>query len=122
MAIDKTVNLPYGFERVWDASLLVVQQARWNLTKTDKGTGGLEVKVIMDLLTWTEAFYVNLVRIDDNATRVLIGRIGLSQPVDWGLARQHINSFLTSLENMLKDSSLEARSLRQSSGPDFPNP
>jgi len=43
------------------------------------------VKVVMDLLTWTETFYLNVTRIDENNTRVLMGRIGLSQPLDWGL-------------------------------------
>ncbi len=102
MSIDKTVDLPYAFEKVWDASLLVIGHARWNLTKADKGTGGLEVKIVMDSITWTETFYVNLTRIDDNATRVLMGRIGLSQPFDWGIARQYIDSFIGRLESTLK--------------------
>jgi len=34
-------------------------------------------------VAWTETFYVNLARIDDNSTRVVMGRIGLSQPFDW---------------------------------------
>ncbi len=42
----------------------------------------------MDPLTWTETFYANIVRIDENATRVHMGRIGVSQPLDWGLAGQ----------------------------------
>jgi hypothetical protein len=60
-------------------------------SKANKGTGSLELKIVMDSLTWTETFYVNLARINDNATRVLMGRIGLSQPVDWGIARQFID-------------------------------
>ena len=36
MAIDKILDLPYAFEKVWDASLLVVQHAGWNLTKAEK--------------------------------------------------------------------------------------
>jgi len=38
----------------------VVQNARWNATKADKTTGSIELKIIMDSLTWTETFYVNL--------------------------------------------------------------
>ncbi len=99
---EKPVDLSYPFDKVWDAALLVFQQARWNVTKANKGTGGLEVKVIMDLLTWTETFYLNLARIDDNATRVVMGRIGLSQPLDWGIAGQYIDSFLSKLESTLR--------------------
>jgi len=105
LPLDKTIDLPHVFERVWDASLLVVQNAKWNATKTDKRTGSLELKIGKDLLTWTETFYVNMARIDDNATRVLIGWIGLSQPFDWGIVRQYIDSFLNRLESTLKDSS-----------------
>ena len=105
MPLDKTIDLPYAFEKVWDASLLVVQNAKWNATKSDKSTGSLELKIVMDSLTWTETFYVNMARIDDDATRVLIGRIGLSQPFDWGIARQYIDSFLNKLESALKGAS-----------------
>jgi hypothetical protein len=102
LPLDKTIDLPYAFEKVWDASLLVVQHSKWNATRADKKTGSLELKIVMDSLTWTETFYVNMARIDDNATRVLIGRIGLSQPFDWGIARQYIDSFLNRLESTLK--------------------
>jgi hypothetical protein len=96
------VDLPYAFETVWNASMQVVQRARWNATKADKTTGSLELKVVMDSLTWTETFYVNLARVGDSTTRVLMGRIGLSQPFDWGIARQYIDSFLNRLESTLK--------------------
>ena len=112
MPLDKTIDLAYAFEKVWDASLLVVQRAKWNATKADKRTGSLELKIVMDSLTWTETFYVNMARIDDNATRVLIGRIGLSQPFDWGVARQYIDSFLNRLEGTLKDSSWNSSACR----------
>ncbi len=104
MPLDKTVDLPYAFEKVWDTSIQVVQHARWNATKADKTTGSIELKIVMDSITWTETFYVNLARIDDNATRVLMGRIGLSQPFDWGVARQYIDSFFNKLGSTLRDS------------------
>jgi len=63
------------------------------------------VKVVMDLLTWTETFYLNVTRIDENNTRVLMGRIGLSQPLDWGLATQYIDSFFNRLEIILRGAS-----------------
>ncbi|OLE70135.1 hypothetical protein AUF78_07895 [archaeon 13_1_20CM_2_51_12] len=59
----------------------------------------------MDLLTWTETFYLNVTRIDENNTRVLMGRIGLSQPLDWGLATQYIDSFFNRLEIILRGAS-----------------
>ncbi|TMI39245.1 hypothetical protein E6H21_09885 [Candidatus Bathyarchaeota archaeon] len=94
--MDKSLerDVPYPFEKVWDAALWILRQPEWDLVRADKGTGGLEVKVVMDLLTWTETFYLNVTRIDENNTRVLMGRIGLSQPLDWGLATQYIDSFL----------------------------
>jgi hypothetical protein len=103
LPLDKTADLPYAFEKVWDASIQVVQNAGWNTTKADKTTGSIELKIVMDSITWTETFYVNLTRIDENTTRVLIGRIGLSQPFDWGMARQYIDSFFNKLESTLKD-------------------
>jgi hypothetical protein len=80
----------------------VLQQANWNDTKADKATGGIEVHIVMDMITWTETFFVNLTRNKDNSTRVIMGRIGVAQPVDWGMARQYIESFFTRLESALK--------------------
>ncbi len=98
------MNLSYPFDKVWDTTLLVLQRAGWNVTKVNKGSGGIEVKVVMDSLTWAETFYLNLGRIDHNATQVVIGRVGLSQPFDWGIAGQYIDSFLSSLESTLASS------------------
>ena len=44
----------------------------------------------MDLITWTETFYIDLIRKGDDSTRVIMGRIGLGQPLDWGVARQFV--------------------------------
>ncbi|TMI63795.1 hypothetical protein E6H12_04935 [Candidatus Bathyarchaeota archaeon] len=103
MAKDQARDVPHPFEKVWDTAFRILQQPGWNLVRADKGTGGLEVKIVMDLLTWTETFYVNVTRIDENTTRVLMGRIGLSQPLDWGLAGQYIDSFFNRLESALQD-------------------
>jgi hypothetical protein len=104
LPLEKTVTLSHSFDEVWEAAVLVLQEAGWKVTQLDKATGGLELKVIMDSLTWTETFFVNLSRIDDKHTGVLMGRIGLSQPLDWGIARQYIDSFLAKLEASLKSS------------------
>lgn len=103
--MDEAVDLPYSFDKVRDAALLVLQQAKWNVTRADKVTGGIELHVVMDMLTWTETFYVNLTRNNDNSTQVITGRIGLAQPLDWGIARQFIESFLTKLESTLRGAS-----------------
>ncbi len=102
---EEVVDLSYPFDKVWDAALLVLQQARWSVTRTDKEAGGLEVKVVMDSLTWTETFYLNLTRVNDDATRVVMGRVGLAQPLDWGISGQYIDSFLSKLASALAGSS-----------------
>jgi hypothetical protein len=102
LAKDLERNVPYPFEKVWEAALDILRQPGWDLVRADKGTGGLEVRIAMDLLTWAETFYVNVARIDENNSRVLMGRIGLSQPLDWGLASQYIDSFFNRLEITLQ--------------------
>ena len=83
----------------------VLQQAKWDVTKADKITGGIEVHVVMDMITWTETFFVNLKRNSDDSTRVIMGRIGLAQPADWGISHQYIESFLNRLNTTLKTTS-----------------
>ena len=93
--------MPYSFDRVWDATMSVLQQARWNVTKADKATGGIEMHVVTDTLTWTETLFPNLTRNNDNSTRVVMGSV--APPFDWGTARQYIESFLRKLESTLKN-------------------
>ncbi len=100
--MNEGLDLPYSFDKVWYAALSVLEQAKWNVTRADKATGGIEVHVVMDMITWTETFFVNLTRNNDNSTRVIMGRIGLAQPVDWGISRQYIESFLNRLDTALK--------------------
>ncbi|TMI51332.1 hypothetical protein E6H18_01625 [Candidatus Bathyarchaeota archaeon] len=99
------MDLPYAFDRVWDAAISVLQEAKWNVTKADKAKGGIEVHVVMDMITWTETLFVNVTRNNDNSTRVIMGRVGLAQPVDWGISRQYVESFLNKLETVLKSTS-----------------
>jgi hypothetical protein len=100
--MDEGLDLPYSFDRVWDAAISVLQESKWNVTKADKAKGGIEVHVVMDMITWTETSFVNLTRNNDKSTRVMIGRIGLAQPVDWGISRQYVESFLNKLASALK--------------------
>jgi len=90
-------------DRVWGATIWVLQEAKWNVTKADEATEGIEVHVVMDMLTWTETFFLNLTRNNDSSTRLIMGRIGLAQPLDWGIARQYVESFLSKLESTLKN-------------------
>ena len=99
------MDLPYAFDTVWDAAISVLQEAKWNVTKADKAKGGIEVHVVMDMITWTETLFVNVTRNNDNSTRVIMGRVGLAQPVDWGISRQYVESFLNKLETVLKSTS-----------------
>ncbi|TMI50436.1 hypothetical protein E6H22_01380 [Candidatus Bathyarchaeota archaeon] len=62
-----------------------------------------QIHVTMDMITWTETFYLNLIKTGDNSTRVVLGRIGLAQPADWGIAKQHIEQFLLKLESTLQN-------------------
>ena len=105
MPKERTLDLPYPFDRVWDAASLVFQRARWNVTRTDRASGQFEVKVVMDLLTGAETFYVDLTRIDNNSTRVRVapypGR-SLTELFDWGITGQYIDSFLSGLESALE--------------------
>ena len=103
------LDLPYSFDRVWDTAISVLQQAKWNVTRADKATGGIEVHVVMDMITWTETFFVNLTRNHDDSTGVIMGRIGLAQPVDWGISRQYIESFLNKLETAVRSTSQISR-------------
>jgi len=100
--MNEGLDLPYSFDKVWDATISVLQQAKWNVSKADKATGGIEVHVVMDMITWTQTLFVNLTRNNDNSTLVIMGRIGMAQPVDWGIARQYVESFLNRLESALQ--------------------
>ncbi|HEX9429811.1 MAG TPA: hypothetical protein VF944_05485 [Candidatus Bathyarchaeia archaeon] len=73
----------------------------------DKATGGIEAHVVMDVLTWIETFFLNLTRNGDNSTRVIMDRIGVAQPFDWGIARQYVKSFLSKLGKHSKEHWLE---------------
>ena len=59
------------------------------------------------MFTWTKTFFLNLTRIGDNSTLFIMGRVGLAQPLDWELARQYIESFLSKLEKHFEEHWLE---------------
>ena len=102
MPKERTVDLPYAFDTVWDAASLVLQRARWNVTRADKALGHFQVKAVMDLLTSVETFYIDLARIDNNSTRVRMGGTVTYPPFDLTMSDQYIDSFLSKLESTLK--------------------
>ena len=101
--IARRLDLPYPIEKVWDTALSVLDHAGWEITHQNKASYGMEIHVTMDMITWTETFYLNLIKTGDNSTRVVLGRIGLAQPADWGIAKQHIEQFLLKLESTLQN-------------------
>ena len=82
---------------------MIIKQAEWKMIRSDRSSGGIEIHTSMDLITWTETFYIDLIRKGDDSTRVIMGRIGLGQPLDWGIARQFVEQFLTKLDSTLKN-------------------
>ena len=101
--MEEGLDLSCTFDRVWDTALTILKDAGWNITRADRATGGIEIHVAMDLMTWTETFYVNLIKTGNSSTRVVMGRIGLGQPLDWGIARQFIEQFLLKLQSSLQN-------------------
>ncbi len=102
MPKERTVDLRYAFDRVWDAASLVLQGAKWNVTKADKVLGRFEVKVVMDLLTSVDTFYIELSAIDNNSTRVRMGGTVTYPPFDLAISGQYTDSFLSKLESALR--------------------
>jgi len=50
----EVLDVPYSFDRVWDAAMSVLQRAKWNVTKADKETGGIEVHVLCSFVNVSE--------------------------------------------------------------------
>jgi hypothetical protein len=101
--LEEGLDLPYSYDKVWEAALSIVKDARWDVIREDKASGQIEMHVVMDLITWTETFWLNFSKNIDGTTRVVMGRAGLAQPLDWGIARQHIEQFLVKLESNLSN-------------------
>ncbi len=105
MPREKTVDVPYSFDKVWGAACLVLQRARWSITRADVASGRLEVRVPpLALVKWEEPFYIDVTKIDGGSTRVSVTTMPTYQLFDWGITGQYIDSFLSSLEKTLESS------------------
>ena len=102
---ERTVDLPFAFDKVWDATRATFERAEWSIKKPDKTTGHYEalVKLTLDKLLFnipfTEKFQVDIVKINENYTRVH-AKIRFHQ-WHWGTTGWHVNSFFTGLQNAL---------------------
>ena len=65
---------------VWDTALSIIKAAGWNVVHEDKESGQVEMHVVMDLITWSEIFYLNFTKTDETMTRALwVGLVWLSR-------------------------------------------
>ncbi len=102
MPREKTVDVPYSFDKVWGAACLVLQRARWSIIKADMASGHIEVKVPpVALVKWEDPFYVEISRVGGELTRVSVTTMPTYQLFDWGITGQYIESFLAELERRL---------------------
>jgi hypothetical protein len=102
---EQTVELLFGFDKVWNAARTVFEQARWGIKKADKATGHYEVVVNTTLGEFgmsfpsVEKFRVDMTRIDENSTRVHAA-IRFDQ-WHWGTTAWYVNTFFAELEKQL---------------------
>lgn len=101
--MEEGLDFPYAYDRVWDTALSIIKVVGWNVVHENKESGQIEMHVAMDLITWSEIFYLNFTKTDETVTRVVMGRAGLAQPLDRGIARQHIEQFLLKLASSVSD-------------------
>ena len=91
--IARRLDLPYPIEKVWDTALSVLDHAGWEITHQNKASYGMEIHVTMDMITWTETFYLNLIKTGGNSTRVVLGRIAWLSPLTGGFLVSTSSSF-----------------------------
>ena len=98
------MDLPYSFDRVWDAARTFIEQAQWGVRTAEKGKGCYEVIVTLRPGGWTffpriEKLQVNLTRVDENLTKV---RAGIrSHQLHRGTSRSYVDAFLVELQKIL---------------------
>jgi len=97
--------LCYPKETVWKVSLAILRKSNWNVFKVDDRSGYIETRINMDLLSWTQQFYIIVSHNELNSTKVAFGRIGMAQPFDLGISKSYARHFMTRLELALKEES-----------------
>ncbi len=105
MREERTVDLRYPYDTVWDAASQVLQKAGWTVSKADRSSGRFEVRVggITGLhdFPWTGKMIISLSRNENGSTRVQVGGIRRMQ-LHWGTTRVYLDSFLYELEKALE--------------------
>jgi len=90
---------------VWDAAHLVIQQAGWNVARTNRALGHFEVKIPVKIgtppLPMTETFSIDVIRVDNDSTKVRAWGMPNYPVLDWGSTWQYVDSFLLELEKVL---------------------
>lgn len=99
------MDLPFPFDKVWQAARRVFEKEGWSFKKADKAAGRYDalVGVPSDGLHLPfpsiEKFQVDITRIDETATRVHAS-IRFEQ-WHWGTTAWHVNTFFTELQKQL---------------------
>ena len=102
---ERTADLPFPFDRVWDAARRVFEKEGWVLRKADRAVGRYEAMVgipsdrLPSLSSSIEKFQVDIARIDENSTRVHAA-IRLEE-WHWGTTAWHVNTFFAELQKKL---------------------
>jgi hypothetical protein len=101
---ERTVDLPFRFDKVWDTARIVFEQSQWSIIKADKAAGRYEVAVSLrlgqdHLLPFLEKLRVDLIRIDENSTSVKVAI--KAHQLHWGTTRSHVDVFLIELRRIL---------------------
>ena len=105
MREERTADLPFPFDKVWDAARRVFEHEGWLLKKADKAAGRYEVLVNIPTdqlalpVPLVEKFQVDITRIDANSTKVHAA-IRFKQ-WHWGTTAWHVNTFFAELQKQL---------------------
>ena len=99
---ERTADIPFSYDKVWDAVRRAFEQSQWRVKKVDRVAGRYEVLVNIptDQLALSgllpEKFQVDITRIDANSTKVHAA-IRFEQ-WHWGTTAWHVNTFFAELQ------------------------
>ena len=100
---ERTVDLSYPFEKVWEATWTALPLAGWELTRADRTQGHFDAKVGVNLYTWREDFSMDLTKNDEGSTRIHVWGKVRHQLYDWGKTRRDIDRFISLLQITLRE-------------------
>ena len=101
---ERTIDLPFSFDRVWDAARIVFDRSQWRVSRADKPKGHYEIVLVLrigrlDYIPRLEKFDVDLTILGENSTRVHAEVQG--RQLHWGTTRSHVDSFVIELQKIL---------------------